>query len=196
MRARRAKVERRTRETKIKLELDLDGQGKYKIDTNIPFLNHMLSLLIKHGLFDLSLTARGDLEVDEHHTVEDIGISLGEAFKKALGKRKHIRRFGFAYAPMDEALALTALDISSRPYLAFNVPGKRRKVDGFAPQLVEEFLRAFSTHGGITVHVNLLYGKNSHHILEAIFKALGQALDQATQIDNRVKGVPSTKGKL
>lgn len=205
---RRAKIERKTRETKIKLELDLDGQGKYKIDTGIPFLNHMLSLFARHGLFDLTIKAKGDLEVDIHHTNEDVGICLGEAIKKALGDKKGIKRFGFAYVPMDEALARVVLDISGRPSARFTHldgdvalveadivrPVTQRQEYDF--EYAKQFLQAFVSNSGINMHVSARCNVDIHHTLEAIFKALGQALDQATQIDNRVKGIPSTKGSL
>jgi len=194
---RRAKVNRGTKETDIRLELNLDGEGIYDIQTSIPFLDHMLSLFAKHGLFDLKIKAEGDLDVDYHHTVEDVGICLGDALKEALGNKEGIRRYGSIDVPMDEALATVSLDISDRPYLAYRVtfPGKG-KIKGFDPDLVEDFLQALVNHSGITLHIIVHYGRNIHHIIEAIFKALGRALSEATRIDPRIKGVLSTKGRL
>ena len=196
MKKRRASVGRKTRETEITVDLALDGGGNFDIDTGIPFLNHMLDAFTKHGKFDIKLKAKGDLVVDGHHTMEDTGLILGEAFLKALNKKEGIHRFGYAYVPMDEALALAVVDISGRPYLNFNVEFSKSKKNEFNSQLIEEFLRAFSNEGRMTIHVNLLYGKNNHHIIEAIFKALGLALEQATRIKPGMKTIPSTKGKL
>ena len=196
MRDRKVSLERRTRETTVALDINLDGKGKFKIDTGIPFLDHLLSAFAKHGKFDLKLKARGDVQVDEHHTVEDTGIALGVSFLKALSKKEGIRRFGCAYVPMDEALVLVVVDISGRSYLNFNVQFPQKKREKFNPQLLEEFMRSFANESRVTLHVNLLYGKNNHHIMEAIFKALGLALEQATRIDPRVQDVPSTKGRL
>jgi len=196
MRDRKVSLERRTTETKIVLDINLDGKGKFKIDTGIPFLDHLLSAFAKHGKFDLKLKAKGDVQVDEHHTVEDTGIALGGSFLKALSKKEGIRRFGYAYVPMDEALVLVVVDISGRSYLNFNVQFPQKKREKFNPQLLEEFMRSFANESRVTLHVNLLYGKNNHHIMEAIFKALGLALEQATRIDPRARDVPSTKGKL
>lgn len=194
---RKAKVERKTRETDIKIDLNIDGSGKFDIKTGIPFMDHMLTLFTRHGLFDLKIRAKGDTEVDFHHTVEDIGIVIGEAIKKALKDMKGIKRYGEASTPMDETLATVSLDISGRPYLVYNVElPKRTKLKDFDPGLVEDFFRALVNHAGITLHINLLYGRDTHHILEAIFKAFGRALDQATMIDLRAKGVPSTKGRI
>lgn len=194
---RKAKVERKTSETEVKINLNLDGEGKYSIDTSIPFLDHMLSLMCKHGLFDLNIKAKGDLEVDDHHTVEDVGIVLGKAFKQAIGDKKGISRYGEASVPMDEALASVSLDISGRPYLIYKVElNKKRKIKNFDADLIEDFLQAFVSNSGITLHVSSPYGRNAHHIIEAIFKALGRALRQAVAIDPRVKGVPSTKKSL
>lgn len=193
---RKASIERRTRETDIKIELKIDGSGKFDIKTDVPFLDHMLSLFTRHGVFDLKIRAKGDTEVDYHHTVEDIGIILGDAIKKALKDMKGIRRYGEALIPMDETLATVSIDISGRPYLIYNVElPKRAKPKDFDPGLVEDFFRALVNHAGITLHINLLYGRDTHHILEAIFKAFGRALDQATMIDPRIKGIPSTKGR-
>jgi imidazoleglycerol-phosphate dehydratase len=194
---RTAKIERKTRETDIKIDLNIDGSGKFDIKTGIPFMDHMLILFTRHGLFDLKIRAKGDTEVDYHHTVEDIGIILGDAIKKALKDKKGIRRYGEASTPMDETLATVSLDIGGRPYLIYNVKlPKKAKLKDFDPGLVEDFFRALVNHTGITLHINLLYGRDTHHILEAIFKAFGRALDQATMIDTRIKGIPSTKGRL
>ncbi len=194
---RTAKVDRRTKETDIKIMLTLDGEGKYTIDTSIAFLDHMLSLMCKHGLFDMKIKAKGDTDVDYHHTVEDIGIVLGRAVKQALGNMKGISRYGQASVPMDEALASVSLDISGRPYLVYKIEfSKRSKIRNFAPDLIEDFLQAFVSNSSITLHVESPYGRNTHHIIEAIFKALGRALRQAVSIDPRVKGIPSTKKVL
>ncbi len=194
---RTAKIERKTGETDIKLILNLDGKGQYSIDTSIPFLDHMLSLMCKHGVFDMKLKAKGDIEVDFHHTVEDVGIVFGKAVKQALGDMKGISRFGQATVPMDEALASVSLDISGRPYLVYRVSfTKRSKIKNFDPDLIEDFLQAFVSNSGITLHIESPYGRNTHHIIEAIFKALGRALKEAVSIDPRIKGLPTTKGKL
>lgn len=194
---RKAKVGRRTKETDISVEINLDGSGKYSINTSIPFLDHMLSLMCRHGLFDAKLKAKGDIEIDYHHTVEDVGIVLGKAIKQALGDMKGISRYGQASVPMDEALASVSLDISGRPYLVYKVEfPKKSKLKDFDPDLIEDFLQAFVSNSGITLHVNILYGRNTHHIIEAIFKGLGRALRQAVTIDPRIKGLPTTKGKL
>jgi imidazoleglycerol-phosphate dehydratase len=191
---RTARVERKTKETDIKVSIDLDGQGKYTIDTSIPFLDHMLSLMSKHGLIDMKIKAKGDIDVDYHHTVEDIGIVLGKAVKQALGDMKGISRYGQASVPMDEALASVSLDISGRPYLVYRVEfPKRSKVKNFEPDLIEDFLQAFVSNSSITLHAESPYGRNTHHIIEAVFKAVGRALRRAVAIDPRVKGVPSTK---
>jgi imidazoleglycerol-phosphate dehydratase len=189
-------IDRQTRETRIHLTLSLDGAGKGDISTAVPFLDHMLCLLAKHGFFDLKVQAEGDVEVDGHHTVEDLGICLGEAFKKALGDKAGIRRYGHATVPMHEALATVDIDISGRPHLVFNADLPKAKVGDFDVELVAEFFVAFCNHAGANVHVNLAYGDNLHHIIEAIFKAFGRALDQATGLDPRISGVMSTKGKL
>lgn len=194
---RKAKILRRTKETDIALELNIDGKGAYRIDTSIPFLDHMLQLMAGHGLLDMKLRAKGDLQVDDHHTVEDVGLALGEALKKSLGDMKGIRRYGSASVPMDEALAEASLDISGRPYLVFNVCyPKRSKIKHFDVDLVVDFLQAFVSKAGVTLHVNVPYGRNTHHMVEAAFKALGRAMRQAVELDSRVKGVPSTKGRL
>jgi len=194
---RTAKIERKTRETQIRAEINLDGTGKYAINTPIPFFDHMLTLMCKHGLFDMKLKAKGDVEIDDHHTVEDTGIVLGKAMKQALGDMKGIARYGQASVPMDEALAQVSLDVSGRQYLVYNVSfPKKSKLREFDPDLIEDFLQAFAGGAGITLHVNLFYGRNTHHIIEAVFKALGRALKQAVSVDPRVRGVPSTKGTL
>jgi imidazoleglycerol-phosphate dehydratase len=194
---RKAKSERRTKETNIKIELSLDGKGKYTIDTSIPFLDHMMSLLCKHGLVDMKLKAKGDTDIDYHHTVEDIGIVFGKTFKQALGDLKGISRYGHASVPMDESLASVSLDISGRPYLVYKVNfPKKSKLKNFEPDLIEDFFQAFVSNAGITLHVGVPYGRNTHHIIEAVFKALGRALRQSISVDPRVKGIPSTKGKL
>jgi len=194
---RTAKIERKTKETDIKVDINLEGEGRYNIDTSIPFLDHMLSLMSKHGLFDLKVKAKGDIAIDDHHTVEDAGIVLGKALRQALGDMKGITRYGQASVPMDEALAEVRLDISGRPYLVYKVEfPKRSKIKDFDPDLIEDFLQAFVSNGSITLHVQSHYGRNTHHIIEAIFKALGRALRQAVTIDPRVKGVPSTKKVL
>jgi imidazoleglycerol-phosphate dehydratase len=194
---RKAESKRKTKETDIKAEVNLDGAGKYSVDTSIPFLDHMLSLMCKHGSFDLKIKARGDVDIDDHHTVEDIGIVLGKVFREALGDLKGISRYGQASVPMDESLASVTLDISGRSFLVYKVDfPKRSKLKGFDPDLIEDFFHAFVSNAGITLHVGMLYGRNTHHIIEAIFKAFGRALRQAAEIDPRVKGVPSTKGRL
>ena len=194
--ARSASIDRKTSETEITLKISLDGEGKSSIRTGIPFFDHMLTLFSKHGLLDLDVEAKGDIEVDLHHTVEDVGLALGAAFTKALGDKSGIRRYGSAYVPMDEALARVVVDCSGRPYLAYEVPRGVEAIGLFPFQLVEEFLRAFSVQGGLTLHVSILAGRDAHHMAEAIFKALGRALDVAVSHDDRVKGIPSTKGVL
>ena len=194
---RKCLIGRKTSETDIKVELNIDGRGKSKINTGIPFLDHMLNLFARHGLFYLCIDAAGDLEIDCHHTVEDIGIVLGQAITMAVGDKKGIRRYGSALIPMDETLASVALDISGRPYLVYNVTLPRKgRIKEFDTDLIEDFFQALVNHSGITLHINLQYGRNIHHIFEAIFKAFAKALDEATTIDSRVIGVPSTKGKL
>lgn len=193
---RKSEVSRETTETKIVLNLNIDGVGKYDISTPVPFLTHMLELMARHGLFDLSISANGDVEIDFHHTVEDIGICLGQAFKKASGNKKGIRRYGNADVPMDEALAEVSLDFSGRPYLVFNVKIERERVGTFDVELAEEFFQALANNAGITLHIDLVRGTNSHHCLEAIFKAFGRAMDMATSLDSRVNSIPSTKGTL
>lgn len=187
---------RKTAETDIDLHLDLDGEGASSIETGVGFFDHMLTLFARHGLMDLDLTCNGDTWVDAHHTVEDVGIVLGQAFDKALGDKAGIRRYGFLRLPMDEALIEVALDISGRPFLAYQVEFQEQKTGDFDAGLLEEFLRAFAMNAKITLHVNLIYGKNTHHIIEGVFKALAKALDMATTYDRRIQGVLSTKGVL
>jgi imidazoleglycerol-phosphate dehydratase len=194
--ARRARIERRTKETQIVLELDLDGTGVSTIETGIPFFSHMLEAWSRHGLIDLSVDAKGDLEVDLHHTVEDVGICLGKAFREAVGDKKGIVRYGASFLPMDEALLHAAVDISGRPYLVFNVPLARTRIANFDLDLLKEFFRAFAFNAEITLHVTMHYGDNLHHIAEAVFKAVGRALAEATRHNPRVADVPSTKGSL
>jgi imidazoleglycerol-phosphate dehydratase len=193
---RTATMKRQTAETNISATLNIDGTGKSEIATGIGFFDHMLLLLTKHGFMDLQLIAQGDLQVDGHHTVEDTGIVLGQALAKALGDKSGIKRYGTAFVPMDEALAMVSLDISGRPFLVFDVAIPSERIGDFDSELTEEFLRALSVHAGLTLHVRLLSGKNSHHIVEAIFKALGRALDEAVSIDERIVGVMSSKGML
>jgi imidazoleglycerol-phosphate dehydratase len=193
---RKAEVYRKTKETEVSIALDLDGAGQGKISTTVAFIDHMLSLFARHGLVDLIIKSHGDTEVDDHHLVEDIGICLGDAVKKALGDKKGIQRYGSAMIPMDESLCSLVMDISGRPYLIYNVEFKSRKSDKFDYSLLREFFKSFSDHSGITLHVNLLYGKNNHHIAEAIFKALALALRKAVTIHGRIEGILSTKGSL
>jgi imidazoleglycerol-phosphate dehydratase len=193
---RTATVDRKTGETDISLTLSLDGSGVPDIRTGIPFFDHMLTLFARHGLFDLTVLAKGDIEVDYHHTVEDVGITLGQALAKALGDKAGIRRYGSAYVPMDEALARIVVDCSGRPFLAYEAPRGVEAIGMFPFQLVEEFLRALAVQAGLTLHVSILAGRDAHHMAEAIFKALARALDVAVSRDERVKGIPSTKGVL
>lgn len=194
---RSASIERSTSETRIRLELNLDGDGSSRISTGIGFFDHMLTLFAKHGLMALDVEAEGDTHVDFHHTVEDTGIALGQALSKALGEKAGIRRYGFAYVPMDEALVRTVVDLSGRPFLAYHAPSGVASIGGtFEFQLVEEFLRAVSVHGGMNLHVDILAGRDAHHMAEGVFKALARALEQAVAVDARVRGVPSTKGCL
>ncbi len=191
-----AEIDRQTKETSVRARWELDGTGSGTIATTIPFVDHMLDLLAKHGFFNLTVEAKGDTEIDDHHTVEDIGIVLGAALKEALEKKSGIRRFGWATVPLDETLAQVVVDLSGRPFLVYNVSLPHRQVKGFDLGLFEDFFQAFVSQGGLNLHVNVHYGRNSHHIMEAIFKGLAKALDQATTIDDRVSGVLSTKGSL
>jgi imidazoleglycerol-phosphate dehydratase len=194
--SRTAVVERVTKETRIRLSLAVDGTGDAKICTSVPFLDHMLNLFTRHGLFDLQVEAQGDIDIDFHHTVEDIGIVLGEALKKSLGDKEGIRRYGHATVPMDETLASVSVDLSGRPYLCYNVQLPKVKIGELDVELVREFFQAFTNSAGLNLHVNLAYGDNVHHIIEACFKAFARALDGATRPDSRIAGVLSTKGQL
>lgn len=196
MSKRKAKINRKTSEVDVTVDIDLDGNGKYEIDTGIPFFDHMLSQFAKHGYFDLKVKALGDIEVDFHHTVEDVGLALGEAILKALGDKKGITRFGEATVPFDETLATTNVDLSGRPYLVFNAGIPKSKVGDFDLELTEEFFKSFSNTLLCNLHIDLKYGDNLHHMVEAMFKSVGRALDQATKLDPRSNEVPSTKGKL
>jgi len=192
-----AEVKRKTKETNICIELNINGKGKHKISSGIPFLDHMLTLFAVHGFFDLSLSANGDLDVDFHHTVEDIGLVLGEAFNKALGDRKGIIRYGHAVIPMDDALTFVTIDLSNRPFLVYNIPDITDiKGGSFDIYLAKEFFRAFANKSGTNLHINVFYGENEHHVIESIFKAFGRSLDQATSFDERITNVHSTKGSL
>ncbi len=193
---RNSEIARKTRETDIKLTLTIDGSGENSIATGVPFLDHMLILFAVHGFFDLTIKASGDTEIDDHHSVEDLGICLGQAFKEALYGFKGISRYGFCSLPMDETLVRVTADFSNRPYLHYGVQIAEAKVGNFDTALGQEFLRAFTLHAGLTLHVELMHGENAHHILEAIFKGLGKCLDQATKIDPRAKGALSSKGSL
>ncbi|MCP4682440.1 MAG: imidazoleglycerol-phosphate dehydratase HisB [Desulfobacterales bacterium] len=194
---RQAKIDRKTKETDIHLVIDLDGKGFSRINTSIPFMDHMLSLLAAHGFLDIEVTAKGDTEIDYHHTVEDLGICLGMGIKEALGEKQGIRRYGETSVPMDEALVRVVMDISNRPVLSYRVPLKKGTTGTFDVGLINEFFRALVTNAGITMHVDLLAGDDPHHISEAIFKAFARSLDQASALENRLNGnVPSTKGLL
>ncbi|HDY69594.1 MAG TPA: imidazoleglycerol-phosphate dehydratase HisB [Actinobacteria bacterium] len=194
--SRQATIERKTSETEITVRLELDGTGESSIDTGVGFFDHMLTLFAKHGLFDLEVNARGDLEIDGHHTVEDVGICLGQAFERALGDKEGIARYGFFVLPMNEALATVCADFCGRPYLAYNMDLSTSRIGGFDTDLTHEFFQALVTNSGLTLHVRLLAGTNPHHVIEAVFKSFGKALDQATAIDPRISGVQSTKGVL
>ena len=194
--ARSAAVERKTRETTVAIGLSLDGSGRGEIATGVPFLDHMLKSFARHGFFDLTVRASGDVEIDDHHTVEDVGIVLGRAFRQALGDRSGIKRFGNATVPLDEALCTAVVDISGRSYLVYNVPIKQERVGRFQTDLVHDFMKALSDETGMNLHLNLHSGRNPHHIIEAAFNALARAMDQATSIEPRAQGVLSTKGTL
>ncbi|HET9882544.1 MAG TPA: imidazoleglycerol-phosphate dehydratase HisB [Candidatus Binatia bacterium] len=193
---RTGRVERKTKETEIVASVDLEGSGKTNIETGMPFFNHMLDSFSRHGLFDIELQARGDLEVDYHHTVEDVGLALGEAFKKALGDKQGIRRFGEASCPLDETLAKVVIDLSGRPYLSYNVKIRPGRVGSFDTDLPHEFYAAFTNQLGMNLHIDVIRGENPHHIIEACFKAFARAMDMATGFDERIRGVLSTKGSL
>ena len=193
---RTGEVERKTTETTIHISLNLDGQGQADVTSGIPFLDHMLTLFAVHGFFDLSVTAEGDLDVDLHHTVEDVGLVLGDAISQALGERKGIKRYGHAVIPMDDALAAVPVDLSNRPFLVYNTPESIISGIPLTPSLAKEFFRALVNRGGMNLHVNVAYGENDHHAIESIFKAFGRALDQAVTVDGRTSGVLSSKGAL
>jgi imidazoleglycerol-phosphate dehydratase len=189
-------VERKTKETEIIAAVDIEGSGKAEIETGMPFFNHMLDSFSRHGLFDIKLQAKGDLEIDYHHTVEDVGLALGEAFKKALGDKQGIRRFGEASCPLDETLAKVVIDLSGRPYLSYNVKIRPGRVGSFDTDLPHEFYAAFANQLGMNLHIDVIRGENPHHIIEACFKAFARAMDMATGFDERIRGVLSTKGSL
>ena len=194
--SRRAEIERKTAETQISIKLNLDGEGTCDIATGIGFLDHMLTLLAKHSFMDLTVKAKGDLEVDSHHTVEDIGIVLGEALREALGDKAGIHRYGNCFIPMDETLAQVCLDFSGRPFLVFDAEIPKIQLGNYDAEMTEEFFRAVAVHCGLTLHIRVLYGSNVHHIIEAIFKAFARAVAEAAAVDPRVKGVMSSKGVL
>ncbi|MDP2606789.1 MAG: imidazoleglycerol-phosphate dehydratase HisB [Deltaproteobacteria bacterium] len=193
---RTARVERKTKETVISVELELDGSGRAEIETGMPFFNHMLESFTRHGLFDIRIKAKGDIEVDYHHTVEDVGLALGQAFKESLGDKQGIRRFGEASCPLDETLAKVVVDISGRPYLSYNVKIRPGRVGDFDTDLPHEFFAAFANQLGMNLHMDVIRGENPHHIIEACFKSFARAMDLATQLDPRIQGVLSTKGSL
>ena len=193
---RRGEIERTTKETSVRVALALDGSGRGEIATGVPFLDHMLDLFAKHGMFDLTVQATGDLDIDQHHTVEDVGLTLGQAFRNALGDKKGIRRFGQSTVPLDEALVSVVVDLSGRPYLVYELEPGRERVGSFDTSLVHDFLLAFVNELKLNLHVDCLRGRNPHHMIEAAFKGLGRALDVATQLDPRITGVLSTKGVL
>ena len=194
--SRNAKITRKTKETDITVTLELDGHGQAQIDTGMPFFNHMLDSFSRHGFFNISIQAQGDLQVDFHHTVEDVGLALGQAFKEALGEKHGIRRFGEASCPLDEALAKVVVDLSGRPYLCYDVKVRPGRVGDFDTDLPHEFFAAFANQLGMNLHIDVPRGENPHHIIEACFKAFARAMDMATQLDPRVQGVLSTKGSL
>ncbi len=194
--SRKAQVTRNTQETQISVRLDLDGSGQAKLASGVPFLDHMLDQIARHGLVDLEVKAKGDLHIDAHHTVEDIGITLGQVFAKAVGDKKGVRRYGHAYVPLDEALSRVVIDLSGRPGLEMSGKFTRARVGDFDVDLVREFFQGFVNHASVTLHLDNLKGVNAHHQVETLFKAFGRALRMAVELDPRVKGVPSTKGKL
>ena len=194
--ARTGKLERKTKETDIAVTIQVDGTGQAEVETGMPFLDHMLDSFSRHGLFDIKIRAEGDLEVDYHHTVEDVGLALGQAFKEALGDKQGIRRFGEASCPLDETLARVVVDLSGRPYLSYNVKIRPGRVGDFDTDLPHEFYAAFANQLGMNLHIDVVRGENPHHIIEACFKAFARAMDMATQLDSRVEGVLSTKGSL
>jgi len=195
--ARTAEVVRDTNETQIRVVINIDGTGQQKLNTGVPFLDHMLDQIARHGLIDLDITANGDLHIDAHHTVEDVGITLGQAFAKAMGDKKGIRRYGHAYVPLDEALSRVVIDFSGRPGLEFHVPFKRSMIGSFDVDLTHEFFQGFVNHALMTLHIDNLRGENAHHQCETVFKAFGRALRMAAELDSRAAGtIPSTKGSL
>src|SRR3954471_14963304 len=193
---RKADVTRNTLETQISVKVDLDGTGQSRLATGVPFFDHMLDQIARHGVFDLEVEAKGDLHIDAHHTVEDVGITLGQAFAKAIGDKKGVRRYGHAYVPLDEALSRVVIDLSGRPGLEFNIEFVRARIGDFDVDLVHEFFQGFANHALVTLHVDNLRGDNAHHQAETAFKAFGRALRMAVEMDPRVHGVPSTKGSL
>jgi len=194
--SRKAEIKRKTKETDVHLTLNLDGDGSSRIDTGVPFLDHMLELFARHGLFDLDLTCRGDLKIDDHHSVEDTAICLGQAFARALGDKHGIARYGVAYVPMDETLGRAVVDLSGRAYLVYQVSNTREMVGTFSVELAEHFWHSFTEHCKCNLHIEIFYGRNQHHIIEAVFKAAARALSQAVRIDPRIQGVLSTKGTI
>jgi imidazoleglycerol-phosphate dehydratase len=195
--SRTAEITRNTNETQIRVALNLDGTGKQKLDTGVPFLDHMLDQIARHGMIDLEIEAKGDLHIDAHHTVEDVGITLGQAIAKAIGDKKGIRRYGHAYVPLDEALSRVVVDFSGRPGLEFHVPFKRSMIGTFDVDLTHEFFQGFVNHALVTLHIDNLRGENAHHQCETVFKAFGRALRMASELDSRAAGtIPSTKGTL
>jgi imidazoleglycerol-phosphate dehydratase len=194
--SRRAEIKRKTRETDVQVALDLDGTGVSRIDTDVPFLDHMLELFARHGLFDLEITCKGDLKIDDHHSVEDTAISLGQAFAQAMGDKAGIVRYGAAYVPMDETLARAVVDLSGRSYLIYKVQNTRERVGTFSVELAEHFWHSFAEHCKCNLHIEVFYGRNQHHITEAVFKSVARALSQAVRIDERIEGVMSTKGVI
>ncbi|HEY8460925.1 MAG TPA: imidazoleglycerol-phosphate dehydratase HisB [Blastocatellia bacterium] len=193
---RQAEIKRATKETDIRVALDIDGEGKSAVSTGVPFLDHMLELFARHGLFDLEVSCKGDLRVDDHHSVEDTAICLGQAFAEALGDKKGVTRYGAAYTPMDETLARAVVDLSGRAYLVYRVRNTRDVVGTFSVELAEHFWHSFAEHCKCNLHIEVLYGRNQHHIIEAVFKSAARALSQATRINERIQGVMSTKGNL
>jgi imidazoleglycerol-phosphate dehydratase len=193
---RKATIQRKTTETEVVASIDLDGEGEARIDTSVPFLDHMLNLFARHGLLGLTIQSRGDTVIDDHHLVEDVGICLGQAVRKALGERKGIARYGSAAVPMDESLCSVVMDLSGRPYLIWRAELGAQRIGEFDPGLLREFFKSFSDHSGITLHINLIYGTNGHHMAEAIFKAFARAFREAVAMDGRIEGVLSTKGSL
>ena len=194
--SRQAEIIRATKETDIHVKLDLDGEGKSAVSTGVPFLDHMLELFARHGLFDLEVRCKGDLQIDDHHSVEDTAICLGQAFAEALGDKKGVARYGAAYTPMDETLARAVVDLSGRSYLVYRVRNTRDRIGTFSVELSEHFWHSFAEHCKCNLHIEVFYGRNQHHIIEAVFKSAARALSQATRLDERIQGVMSTKGSL